>query len=278
MDDLKSRFMGSSSNASGEHAELEAVRALFEEGRFDEALANADRLIGNDPNLAEAHYYRGAAQLALLGEPGPKELSPEETRAVEALQRAVSLNPRHASSYVGLGDFYGRRVPSRSHQDGGEEAEDPYSRALHSYRQAVTIDPSLARAQLHYGRFLARTGQVDLAEDAYLAAVKAAATVPEIAPDYYLAYGRFLAGPGGRMDEAQDQFELARMFRADDPAIQQELATIQAKIGLGHYKRQEFLLAQTILEEAVPMFPDPSIAVAQEAIQTLERLRSMRRR
>lgn len=278
VDDLKTRLLGSSSSASDVHPEIQAAESLIEQGRHQEALAKADALIERDPNSAEAFYYRGVSQLALAGEPDPAGLTPAESSALDALGRAVSLNPRHAESYVAIGDLFSRHVPSRAHSDNGEDAEDPYSRAVHAYRQAVTIDPSLAPAQLSYAELLARTGQIELAEEAYRSAAEAAATVPEIAPDYYLAYGRFLAGPGGRLDEAQDQFELARIFRAEDPAIQQELAIIHSRIGLDHFKRQEFLLAQTALEEAVPMFPDPSIPEAQEASRTLEQLRSMRRR
>jgi len=277
--ELTERFKGSASSADGIELELRAIAELRDSGGCAQALPRIDALIASSPDVPETHYFRG---LCLLDEAASEdvgeELSPTEEAAFGAFAQAIALNPRHALANVGVGDLHGRHVTSRAHEDGGEDAVDSFSIALHAYRRAVTIDPTLAEAQLHYGRFLARTGSIEAAEVAYQEAVAAAATVPEIAPDYYLAYGQFLAGPAERLDDAQDQFELARMFRQDDPAIQQELAMIQARIGLAHYKRQEFLLAQTILQEAVPMFPDSSIPEAQEAQEALDRLNSMRRR
>ncbi len=150
--------------------------------------------------------------------------------------------------------------------------------ALTAYRQAVTIDPTLPEAQHRFGLFLERTGQLDEAEQAHRAAAAAAAAVPETAPDYYVAYGKFLAGPADRLDEALDQFELAQMFRQDDLSIQQEMATVHARIGLRHFEKQEYMLAQSELEAAVGMFPDPNIPEAQKATEALNQLRSIRRR
>jgi len=126
--------------------------------------------------------------------------------------------------------------------------------------------------------FLERTGQLAEAEQAYRAAADAAAVVPETAPDHYLAYGKFLAGPADRLDEALDQFELAQMFRQDDLSIQQEMAMVHARIGLRHFEKQEYMLAQSELEDAVGMFPDPNIPEAQKATDALNQLRSIRRR
>ena len=141
----------------------------------------------------------------------------------------------------------------------------PYVLALAAYQQAVTIDPTLPEAQHRFGLFLERTGQLDEAEQAYRAAADAAALVPETAPDYYVAYGKFLAGAADRQDEALDQFELAQMFRQDDLSIQQEMAIVHARIGLRHFEKQEYMLAQSELEDAVGMFPDPNIPEAQKA-------------
>ena len=150
--------------------------------------------------------------------------------------------------------------------------------ARDAYEQAVSIDPKHPQAQLRYGEFLIRTGELERAEQALKAAVEAAATVPEIAPDYYLAYGRFLAGPADRQDEALDQFELARMFRADDLSIQQEMAMVHARVGLRHLQKQEYMLAEDALTKAWNIFPDQSIQEAQETSEALAQLRTIRRR
>ena len=282
VNELKDRLLGSSTSGTHVNPELEAIRSLYESGDYEGALQRIASVTDSDPNLAEAYYYRGLCYLAKAGEPGEFDasapLSPDEESSLEAFRRALSINPRHAPSNVGVGDLYARRVPARGRRGNTENPDDPYVLALAAYQQAVTIDPTLPEAQHHFGLFLERTGQLDEAEQAYRAAAAAAAVVPETAPDYYMAYGKFLAGPADRLDEALDQFELAQMFRQDDLSIQQEMAMVHARIGLRHFEKQEYMLAQSELEDAVGMFPDPNIPEAQKATDALNQLRSIRRR
>lgn len=278
--ELKDKLLGSSTSGNDVNPELEAIRAMYESGDYDGALQRIDTATTADPSLAEAFYYRGMCYLAKAGEPDlDAPLSPEEVSSLEAFRRALSINPRHALSNMGVGDLYARRVPARPRRgNAAEDPEDPYVLARAAYEQAVTIDPALPEAQHRFGLFLERMGDLERAELAYKAAADAAAVVPETAPDYYVAYGKFLAGPADRLDEALDQFELAQMFRQDDLSIQQEMAMVHARIGIRHYDKQEYMLAQTELETAVGMFPDPNIPEAQKATETLNQLRSIRRR
>ena len=279
VNELKDRLLGSSTSGTHVNPELEAIRSLYESGDYEGALQRIASATDSDPNLAEAYYYRGLCYLAKAGEPDASApLSPDEESSLEAFRRALSINPRHAPANVGVGDLYARRVPARRRRGNTENPDDPYVLALAAYQQAVTIDPTLPEAQHRFGLFLERTEQLDEAEQAYRAAAAAAAVVPETAPDYYMAYGKFLAGPADRLDEALDQFELAQMFRQDDLSIQQEMAMVHARIGLRHFEKQEYMLAQSELEDAVAMFPDPNIPEAQKATDALNQLRSIRRR
>ncbi len=279
VNELKDRLLGSSTSGNDVNPELDAIRSLYESGDYGGALQRIASATESDPNFAEAYYYRGLCYLAKAGEPDASApLSPDEESSLEAFRRALSINPRHAPSNVGVGDLYARRVPARRRRGNTENPDDPYVLALTAYRQAVTIDPTLPEAQHRFGLFLEQTGQLDEAEQAYRAAAAAAAVVPETAPDYYVAYGKFLAGPADRLDEALDQFELAQMFRQDDLSIQQEMAMLHARIGLRHFEKQEYMLAQSELEDAVGMFPDPNIPEAQKATEALNQLRSIRRR
>ena len=279
VNELKDRLLGSSTSGNDVNPELEAIRSLYESGDYEGALQKIASATGSDPNLAEAYYYRGLCYLANAGEPDASApLSPDEESSLESFRRALSINPRHAPSNVGVGDLYARHVPAGRRRGNIENPDDPYALALAAYQQAVTIDPTLPEAQHRFGLFLERTGQLDEAEQAYRAAADAAAVVPEIAPDYYVAYGKFLAGPADRLDEALDQFELAQMFRQDDLSIQQEMAMVHARIGLRHFEKQEYMLAQSELEDAVGMFPDANIPEAQKATEALNQLRSIRRR
>jgi tetratricopeptide (TPR) repeat protein len=280
---LRDQISGPKKTASGpSDTQLEAVKNLYAGGRFDEALSTVSAVIQENPGSAEAFYYKGLCHLARAGsEADPKSpFSEEEAASLEAFERALSINPRHALSAVGIGDLYSRRVPPRPRRQkaGSEDPQDPYVLARASYERAVTIDPKLPEAQRQYARFLERTGQLDLADGAYRSAVEAAAVVPEIAPDYYLAYGRFLAGPRDRLDQALEQFQLAQVFRADDPVVQQEIAVIHSRMGLRHFEKQEYLLAEEALKKADSLFTDRSIPEAQKTTAALGELRAIRRR
>ncbi|TDI45217.1 MAG: tetratricopeptide repeat protein [Acidobacteria bacterium] len=277
--ELTDSVLGESTAGSDVNPELAEIENLYASGQYDQTLRKIDEVTSADPSLTEAYYYRGLCYLALAGAPDVKgPLSPEEESSLEAFRRALSLNPRHALSNVGIGDLFVRRLPTRLRRSDTDDPEGPFVMARDAYEQAVAIDPRHPRAQSRYGEFLMRTGELERAEQALKAAVEAAATVPEIAPDYYLAYGRFLAGPADRQDEALDQFELAQMFRADDQNIQQEMAMVHARIGLRHLKKQQYMLAEGALTKAVNMFPDQSVQEAQEASEALAQLRTIRRR
>jgi tetratricopeptide (TPR) repeat protein len=279
VNELKDRLLGSTTAGNDVNPELEAIRGLYESGDYDGALQRIDAATASDPNMAEAYYYRGLCYLAQAGEADASApLSPEEEASLQAFRRALSINPRHAPSNIGIGDLYARRVPERRRRAGSDDPEDPYVLARAAYEKAVTIDPTLSEAQHRFAVFLERTGDLEAAEQAYRAAAEAAAVVPETAPDYYVAYGKFLAGPADRLDEALEQFELAQMFRQDDLSIQQEMAIVHSRVGLRHFEKQEYMLAQTALETAVSMFPDPNIPEAQKASEALDQLRSIRRR
>jgi tetratricopeptide (TPR) repeat protein len=264
----------------GADPELEAVKNLYEGGRYDEALSTVAAVIQANPGSAEAFYYKGLCHLARAGEVDPNApLSEEESASLEAFERALSTNPRHAPSAIGIGDLYSRRVPARRRaRAASDDPQDPFVLASAAYEKAVGIDPKLPEAQQHYARFLERTGQLDLAESAYKASAEAAAVVPEIAPEYYLAYGRFLAGPRDRLDAALEQFQLAQVYRADDPGIQQEIAIVHSRVGIRHFEKQEYLLAEEKLKKADSLFTDRSSPDAQKTTETLVELRSIRRR
>jgi len=198
---LKDQLTGAPKQEEGGDPQIEAVKNLYESGRYDEALSTVAAVTESNPGSADAFYYKGLCHLARAGEPDLKApLSEEEAASLESFERALSINPRHAPSAVGIGDLYGRRVAGRRRsKSASEDPQDPYALALAAYENAVGIDPKLPEAQQHYARFLERNGQLDQAEAAYKASVEAAGVVPEIAPDYYLAYGRFLAGPRDRL-------------------------------------------------------------------------------
>lgn len=279
--DLVNELVTESDGGPTEDPDTVAIRELYQSGQYDQALSRIAQVTSANPNHADAFYYKGLVHLARAGETSDPSLplSEEEQMSLEAFERALSVNPRHALASVGIGDLYRRRIPTTRRRRAPEgEEEDPQALAAEAYQRAVTIDPKLPEAQHHYAQFLEQTGSMPEAEAAYRAAAEAAAVVPETAPDYYLAYGRFLAGPADRLDEALAQFELAAMFRQDDASIREQMAIVYSRIGSRHLEKQEYLLAEEALTRAQSLFPDPSLPEAQQTEAALAELRSIRRR
>ena len=159
-----------------------------------------------------------------------------------------------------------------------EQEQDAESLALEAYQRAVTIDPKQPEAQRRFAGFLERVGQVEAAEAAHKAAVAAAQGNLDIAPEYYTAYGRFLASQQDREEEAINQLELAQMVRGDAPQLRQEIAELYSGIGHQYFEEQRYSLAEQTLTKAYQMFPDKSYPAAQETSSTLNQLRAIRGR
>lgn len=276
---LKESLLGGGEKVDTIAETSRAVETLLGAGQLDAALAKATELRQQNPNAAEGFYWTGRVHLTRIPMEIEADADPtqDEIASVDSFERALTINPRHALSAVGLGDLFSRRVRSSKSPPGSDDSESPYALTRAAYEKAVTIDPALPEAQRRLAEFHDRTGSTEQAETAYRAAIDAAATIPEIAPECYLAYGRFLA-VGRRLDEALDQFELAAMFRQDDAEIQVEMAKVQWRIGDGHMRKNQYSLAQVALEKADRLFPDPTIDEAQKTSQALARLESIRGR
>ena len=109
-------------------------------------------------------------------------------------------------------------------------------------------------------------------------AVAAAQGDPDIAPEYYAAYGRFLASQPDRAEEAINQLELAQMVRGDAPQLRQEIAELYSRIGHQYFEEKRYSLAEQTLTKAYQMFPDKSHPEAQRTSGTLNQLRAIRGR
>lgn len=278
---LKQKLLGSAAPEEQESAEVLEAKALYEAGQMAEAIQRFEQITEADPTSERAFYYLGLCYLDAAGEsadPGAP-LTAEEQNSRDAFLRALALDPRSVEASIGLGDLYSRRVGRRPRRNPKlDPSEDPFQIALDAYARAVTIDPNLPDAQLRYAHFMQRAQRNQEAEEAYKAAVNAAAPIPEAAPDSYLAYGRFLAGRPGRIGEAISQFELARMFRQDDVEIQRELAIAHGRVGREYFENEQYSLAEQSLDTAYSMFPDKNDAEAQKVSETLQQLRSIRAR
>ena len=281
IEELRERFRGGGEDSTPVASELSAAVALYDAGDPRAAAERLQALSAVAPNEPEVYYQLGRCHLAMAGDSADpaSELSSDEQQSLDAFQTALTLNPRHAQASLGIGDLYARRVPEQgTRRRRNERAQEAESLALEAYQRAVTIDPKQPEAQRRFALFLERVGESDAADRAYQAAVSAAQANPEIAPEYYTAYGRFLASQSGRAEEAINQLELAQMVRGDDLQLREEIAELYSRIGHQYFEEKRYSLAEQTLTKAYRIFPDKSSPEAQKTSSTLNQLRAIRGR
>jgi tetratricopeptide (TPR) repeat protein len=117
-------------------------------GRLEEAIAEHEEAVRQDPKLAQAH----ANLIGLYGRAGRSELAEREYRAT------VEINPNLPQSHYDYGVFLVSRQQFR-------EAEAAFRKALES-------SPSYAEAHSNLGAMLERDGKFDEAIRHYRAAIE----------------------------------------------------------------------------------------------------------
>ena len=193
---------------AGSLAVLARVRAL--EGRYDEAVALAERAVKAAPGSADAHYALSEAHgLAARSAGVLKSLGAGKAFKREA-EAALAIDPRHVESMLALLEFH-RMAPGIVGGDKkkrpalldqltaadpvrgwGMRAQDALrdrdtARAEQCWRKAVEADPASARAKVALAAWLAQ-GQRDLP-----LAEKLAAEAAELEP-WRIASWQLLAG------------------------------------------------------------------------------------
>ncbi len=126
------------------YALLEEVQGYLETRRFEEGLAAVDRFLTDHSEDAGAFYARGLLHLGKLN----------YQEAIDALERAVELDPGHPDAHLKLGI-------ARSRIGALDEANQALETALERR-------PGLAEAALLLGRNLAQKGDVAAAREYFL--------------------------------------------------------------------------------------------------------------
>jgi tetratricopeptide (TPR) repeat protein len=127
--------VGCSSTGSGPAVSSLAVdamnrgKALLDEGEPDAAIAELDRALAVNNNLAEAYFYRGVAY---------NDGKQDYDRAIADYTSAIRLNPNLAEAYYNRGVMY---------NDGKQD----YDRAIADYTQAIRINLNYADAYYNRG-------------------------------------------------------------------------------------------------------------------------------
>jgi predicted O-linked N-acetylglucosamine transferase (SPINDLY family) len=122
--------------------------ALYDQGRFDEAIASLESAVKIEPDFADAHYNLGNA-LAQVGELG---------KAAESYKNCLTISPEDAQVLSNYGNVL---------KDCGE-----FDRAITCYSKAIKIQPDYAAAYNNMGNVLQDKGEAKLALDYYKQALK----------------------------------------------------------------------------------------------------------
>lgn len=136
---------------------LDAALRLYEEGKFDEAAAEAEKIGADDPLRAKALYVLGEIHLAV------GDAAKAETEFREALGKKAG----NAAILSGIG----RALLA---QDKAADAVDPF-------KKAVAADSKTARYRAWHGLALTKAGKGDEGKKEIAAAVKADPADPEVA-------------------------------------------------------------------------------------------------
>jgi tetratricopeptide (TPR) repeat protein len=190
-------------------------------------------------------------------------------KAIEWLERSVSLDPDFAPAWAALADAYITAwnwavIPM----------DEGLPKAKAAAERALTLDPALAEAHTSLASILWDTWQLAAAEDHFEQAIR-------LNPSYSLArqwYAEFLANTAGRPNEALAQAEAAR--RLDPLLVSTNANLASVEIYAGRYEQarerlRELLKANPEYAWSYSLLAELEVRVGRyaEALDLLERSR-----
>lgn len=235
-------------------SEINAIVALFTEGRYAEAATLALKMTARFPSFGFGWKALGT----VLMQTGKND------EALAPMQKAAALSPDDAYAYSNLGNLYSslnrpaeaeaslRRALAidanfaEAHCNLGSTLQDMgrLAEAEAGYRRALEIRPDLAEAHYNLGNCLKESGHLDEAEASYRRAL-------EIRPDYVQVYsnlGIMLNGIG-RPAEAEASLRRALQLNPDYAQAHNNLGNVLQDMG-------QLAEAETSYRRALEIRPD----------------------
>lgn len=227
---------------------------------WTEASQAFERAIALRPDYAEAYANLGAAQkaqglqaLAVESYAAAARLSPGSAlalhnlglilgdarrfdEAVDALDRAVGLDPASVSMWVDFGNALYEQARTRN----DASALPIYDLAASAHHKALELEPELVAAHYNLGLVLLDRGQLEESVAAFRTAI-------DLRPDYAEAYCNLGHGLAelGRLDEAVAACEHALRVKPDLAEAQSTLGNIL--VGRGRLEEAEIAYRAAIL-------------------------------
>jgi tetratricopeptide (TPR) repeat protein len=156
--------------SAGAVDQFRIAKEAYEKGDWDTFIENMQLLERIEPEAADIPYYIGEAY----------RFKGDSTRAANAYNHAIDLNPNFGPPYLGLA-----RVSLMSNPD---------FNAKKLFDQAIALDPNFGEAYLERARWLIDRGDI---QDSYEDLELAEKLLPG-SPDVYLAYAYAHLGEGDR--------------------------------------------------------------------------------
>jgi len=83
-------------------ASLDVVEKLFEQKKYEQALAMVDALLAKEPNNAEYHAWKGNI-MGSMAQGSPAEMMKYGMGAMQEYEKALQLDPKNAMAHFGRG-------------------------------------------------------------------------------------------------------------------------------------------------------------------------------
>jgi len=192
-------------DSSESHRNLGA--AYLEQGKLDEAVASYEKAIELDPGFGEAYGDLAAAYIDLG----------KLAEAVAAGDKAIALAPEYANAHYNLGLTYAN--------------QGRFEKAITEYKEAIRINPDDAITHNNLGIAYYEQGQTEEAIAEWEEAIK-------LDPDYAVPHSNLGLAyrDRGRAKEAIAAFETYLQLQpdtSDREAVEQEIAKLREQVGGG---------------------------------------------
>lgn len=188
------------SRAEPPQDQLNALIALYGQGRLAEVVQRAAPLVAEFPGAAILYNILGAAHAGLRNLDG----------ATENFQKALKIRPDYAEAHSSLGIAL--------------QGQGRFDEAIASYDKALQIKPDFAEAHNNRGAALKEQGRLDEAIACFGRAL-------EINPRFAEAHNNLGAAlrEQGRLDEAATSFRSALRIKPNDPEAHSNLCGLLEK-------------------------------------------------
>ena len=169
--------------------------AYYEQGAYIEAMQAFERVLEEDPGLADTHLYIGNIHA----------IQHRHSAAIDAYERAIDADAGFVEAYNNLGSMYANV----------DRTED----AMEAYRKALSLNDRFYDARTNLGLLYAEAGRLDEAVEEYKKVIRAEVGIAEVHNNLGMVYLW-----QRKYDEAGEQFRKAIALRGDFPEAYNNLA------------------------------------------------------